>query len=246
VNWPNDWEDGWVWSDRRFNLLHCPDDIYLHFICDTLHPAVRSDEDEYQKLLGIYNKRLAQDGFELFVSEYISTMPVYSFRKTTFGTEYIESKQATIKKYLDTDYVRGKIKIMTNSIASDPDLAIGTSKELIETICNSILSNKGIAPQKEWELSKLFKATLDQVEFVNTDGLENAEQGKKSLKQILGGLNSVIQGLAELRNSYGTGHGKAADFIQMDQRYVSFLVAVVSDVSIFLLSLTDEKTELNE
>lgn len=243
VRWPEDWEDGWVWTDRRFNLLHCPDDTYLNFICDTLHPAVRFVEEEFQKLLEIYNRRLAQDGHELYVSDHISTMPVYSYRKVSLGTEYMEQKKTNIIKYLDTDYVRGKINIMSNAITTDPDLAIGTAKELIETICKSILASKGITPSKDWELQKLFSKTLGVIEFDKIEVLDNAEKGKESIKKVVGGLNGVIQGLAELRNSYGSGHGKSADFVQMDQKYVKFLVDVVADVSIFILGLTDEKTE---
>jgi hypothetical protein len=245
VSWFDN-EIGWVWADRRFNLLHCSDEIYLSFLCDTLHPAVRSDEDGFQQLLEIYNRRLAQDGYELYVSDYISTMPVYSFRRAATGSTLIESKKADIKKYLNTNYVNGKIKIMTDSINSNPDLAIGTSKELIETVCKSILINKGIAISSDWELHRLFKETIGKIDFVNTEGLDNPEQGKKSIVQFLGGLNSVIHGLAELRNSYGSGHGKPADFVQMDRRYVALLVSVVSDITFFLLSLTDGKTELSE
>jgi len=29
-----DWDDDWVFSDRRLNLLHCGDEVFLNFLCE--------------------------------------------------------------------------------------------------------------------------------------------------------------------------------------------------------------------
>jgi hypothetical protein len=44
VNW-RDWDDDWVFYDSRFNLLHAPDEKFLSFLCETVHPIVRRDSD---------------------------------------------------------------------------------------------------------------------------------------------------------------------------------------------------------
>lgn len=46
VNNPSDWEDDWVFFDSRFDLLHAADDEYLRFLCETIHPVVRADEEK--------------------------------------------------------------------------------------------------------------------------------------------------------------------------------------------------------
>ncbi|MBX9843743.1 MAG: hypothetical protein K2Z80_18245 [Xanthobacteraceae bacterium] len=51
----NDWDSGWVFYDRRFNLLHAPDAEFLQFLCETLHPIVRPSDDEVTDLLAVYN-----------------------------------------------------------------------------------------------------------------------------------------------------------------------------------------------
>ena len=43
VNNPMDWDDDWVFSDSRLNLLRCPDSEFLSFLCEMLHPVVRPD-----------------------------------------------------------------------------------------------------------------------------------------------------------------------------------------------------------
>src|SRR3990167_6150614 len=49
-----DWDDSWVFADTRFNLLRGEDEIFLRFLCETLHPVVRTDNmrgDFSEKLL---------------------------------------------------------------------------------------------------------------------------------------------------------------------------------------------------
>ena len=37
----NDGPDDWVFTDSRFNLLGCPDETFLPFLTEMLHPVVR-------------------------------------------------------------------------------------------------------------------------------------------------------------------------------------------------------------
>lgn len=72
-----DWDTGWVFYDRRFNLLHAPDAKFLQFLCETLHPIVRPNEEEVQTLLSVYNDTLAADGWQLVPGKVISGKPLY-------------------------------------------------------------------------------------------------------------------------------------------------------------------------
>ncbi|ASS60319.1 hypothetical protein HFO82_31555 [Rhizobium leguminosarum] len=67
-----DWDDNWVFFDGRFNLLHASDGEFLRFLCETLHPVVRLDEEQVSELLNIYNEALAADGFVLVPGKTIS------------------------------------------------------------------------------------------------------------------------------------------------------------------------------
>jgi len=51
-----DWDDSWIVSDQRFNLLHCDDMIFLQFLCEMLHPIVRPEMPEVNKLLQLFNE----------------------------------------------------------------------------------------------------------------------------------------------------------------------------------------------
>ena len=54
VNNPNDWEDDWAFTDSRLNLLHGSDEIFLRFLCETVHPVVRAEEDDGAQLVAIF------------------------------------------------------------------------------------------------------------------------------------------------------------------------------------------------
>lgn len=82
-----DWPDDWVFYDDRFNLLRAPDDEFLRFLCETVHPVVRSDPDDVNTLVTGYNKHLAKDGWELFQKDQISSRPVFGAREITRRVE---------------------------------------------------------------------------------------------------------------------------------------------------------------
>lgn len=78
----NDWEDDWIFYDKRFKLRNGDgDDFLLKFLCETLHPAVRSDVEEIKLLLQAYNKLISIDGYEIFEESKISNRPVFGFRE---------------------------------------------------------------------------------------------------------------------------------------------------------------------
>jgi AbiJ N-terminal domain 3 len=46
--------------DARLNLLRCPDDVFLKFLCEIVHPIVRQEETEAQALVAEFNAALAR------------------------------------------------------------------------------------------------------------------------------------------------------------------------------------------
>lgn len=80
INW-RDWEDDWVFHDSRFNLLRAPDNQFLRFLSETVHPVVRPDPDEARQLAAAYSEELAADGWSFEEIKEISGRPVFAPRK---------------------------------------------------------------------------------------------------------------------------------------------------------------------
>jgi hypothetical protein len=53
-----DWDDDWVYTDSRFGVLNGDDDVFLRFSCEMLHPVVRADAEEVERLHQMFNEFL--------------------------------------------------------------------------------------------------------------------------------------------------------------------------------------------
>lgn len=230
----DDWDDNWVFSDRRFNLTHCDDVTFLQFLCEMLHPIVRSDTTQVTKLHQLFNEYLTKDNFELVEKTRISDRPIFIGRHKLLGKTTFEKSKQEISNYLSDEYVLKQINLMEGAIENSAELAIGTAKELIETICHTILTERQIEVDKNWDLLQLLKQTTKQLNLT-PEGIPDEVKASKTIKSILGSLTTVVQGIGELRNQYGSGHGKKANFKGLTARHAKLSVGAASTLAIFLL-----------
>lgn len=230
----DDWDDNWVFTDERFDLLNCEDAVFLNFLCEMIHPVVRGYAHEVNKLSKIFNDSLCNDGFEIVERTRISNKPVFSGRMKFTGKASIEKKGSEIKNIFNADYVTHQINLMESSIESSPYQAIGIAKELIETACKSIFKDKQEKCDKNWELSRLMRETTKLLKLT-PDDISDEAKAAKSIRQILGSLSAVVQGIAEVRNEYGSGHGKDSDFKGLQPRHAKLAVGAASTLAIYLL-----------
>ena len=112
-----DWEDHWVFYDERFNLLNGDDEIFLNFLCETIHPVVRSDVVEAESLRQLYNEYLKNDGFQLVEKTRISGKPIYVGRYVGItGTPGVSVAKESFSG-ADLTYVSQQITRMEAAIA---------------------------------------------------------------------------------------------------------------------------------
>lgn len=230
----HDWDDDWIFYDSRFNLLDCDDNIFLNFLCHMIHPVVRADREEVKTILNIFNKILSHDDFEIVEAAHISNKPTFSGRKKFTGKASIEKRGNEIKVIFNADYVSQQINLMESSIETSPYQAIGVAKELIETACKSIFKDREEEYDKNWDLSRLMKETTKLLKLTPSD-ISDEAKAAKSIKQILGSLASVVQGIAEVRNEYGSGHGKDSGFKGLQPRHAKLATGAASTLAIYLL-----------
>ena len=70
----------WIFEDKRFNLQDGSDEVYLKFLCEIFHPAVRNDKGYWKEFLVEINKFLQNDGYEIYPAEKLSNRNVYGWR----------------------------------------------------------------------------------------------------------------------------------------------------------------------
>ncbi len=71
-----DWEDDWIFTDSRFNLLNCEDSIYCKFIEEILNPLIRA-ENEIDSIISFANDALKRDKYLIVKKEKIGGKQFY-------------------------------------------------------------------------------------------------------------------------------------------------------------------------
>ena len=99
-------------------------------------------------------------------------------------------------KALDAIYLAEQIRRMEASVETDPGLAIGTAKELIETCCKTILAERGKPMTGTPDVPTLTKETLKELKLV-PDGVPDSARGSDVVKRLLSNLGTIGNGLAE-------------------------------------------------
>jgi hypothetical protein len=140
-------------------------------------------------------------------------------------------KKATAS--FDAKHLREQIERIERSIESDPALAIGSAKELIETCCKTILTERGKPVSGSPDIPKLTKDTLRELKLV-PEGVHDATRGADVLKRLLQSLGTIGNNLAELRGLYGTGHGKHSKFEGLSPSHARLAVGCAATLVTFL------------
>jgi hypothetical protein len=229
----DDWPDDWVFTDDRFGLMTGPDDTFLHFLRETVHPAVHSKRDEIPAQVEAYNKYLLRDGWKLVPDEMMSGHPIYESVRVSIDGSHATRSVTRVAEALDAEHLRQQIRRMEGSIESDPSLAIGTAKELIETVCKGILAARGVPLDSGWDVPQLVKATSKTLGLL-PDEMPQASKGIDYIRRVLQALPSVAGGIAELRNHYGTGHGREPTSKGLQPRHARLAVGAAATLVTFL------------
>lgn len=237
----SDWEEDWVFYDSRFNILHGDDEVFLRFLCEMIHPVVRPDTEEVQRLRQAFNGLLRQDGYELAEKMRLSGRPVFAARQIEPESQVVDTLRHEFQG-LDSNYVMQQITRMEVSVFDDPALAIGTAKELIETCCKTVLQERGKAVDQNWDLSQLVKFTSRELRLI-PESIPDENKASETIRRVLGNLAAITQGIAELRNAYGTGHGKDANHRGLSPRHARLAVSAASTLAIFLVQTHREEND---
>lgn len=150
-------------------------------------------------------------------------------------TRAVVEEASKVAKSLDVDRHVERIR---RSLDDDPSMAIGSTKELLETVLKSILGLDE-AELGDLDVPKLLKrvqAALD----IDPKDVDVAVPGGEQLRQILGSLGQIIVAVAQLRNRYGTGHGRL-NTPEMGIAEARLVVGAGTTVAIYLMELYQER-----
>lgn len=206
--------------------------------------------NDIQRLLRVYEDIL--NTMAPHNPEIVEQLTLYLRRD---GFEYSEGKIQSVAFDLPTlglaesislefsaDYMSQQIRRIESSIEDDPDLAVGSAKELVETCCKTILLDRGMEIPKKLDVTKLVRLTMKELSLL-PDDIPDAAKGADSIKRLLSNLATVTQGLTEVRNLYGSGHGRHGRASSLRPRHAKLAVGAATTLVVFLFETHRETFE---
>ena len=206
-----------------------------------LHPVVRPDGEEVERLRQTFNSLLGNDGYEIVERGRISNRPVFAARLVAAGGGPASKKLKAAFEHATMTYVVQQITRMEAAIDADPGLAIGTAKELVESCCKTILSDRKTPIDRSADLPTLVKQASKALSLT-PDDIPDKSKAAETIKRLLSNLGSITSGVAELRNSYGTGHGKDGRARGLQPRHARLAVGAASTLALFLIETHEVRT----
>jgi Abortive infection C-terminus len=156
---------------------------------------------------------------------------------THVGPELAEDLIVNLR---DPAAIREHLRRLHGVAETDPPLAIGTAKELVESTAKTVLLQLGRPPSDKADMPTLVRQAQEALGLLPTSRTAGPD-GTQALQRILGGLMNVTNGLGELRNrGYGTGHGPGGARVGLRPRHARLAVnAAVTWCSLILDTFGD-------
>jgi Abortive infection C-terminus len=196
--------------------------------------------DDAKKLLTVYENILTRvsahsqngvTGLEKWLEKDGFVFRNGRIEQKTGVTLFPQMKQIAVE--FSAEHMAEQIRRLESAVDSDPALAIGSAKELVETCCRTILRERGVVAERDWDVPRLIKETA-KILKLTPDDVPDQAKGEETIRRVLGNLGSISQGLAELRNLYGTGHGKDGRAKGVSSRHARLAAGCAATLAIFL------------
>lgn len=140
------------------------------------------------------------------------------------GVPSVITKTAdNLKNKFSSEYMSRQIELMVSMQLTNPTNAIGLSKELIESCCKTILDELNIEWGKNDDVPQLANKTLNALNLLPVN-VQETDQGAEAIRAVLGNLRAIPTKLSEIRNPFGSGHGKSASFQGLETRHAKLAV----------------------
>jgi hypothetical protein len=121
---------------------------------------------------------------------------------------------------------------------ADPEAAITAARTLLESTCKHILDELKVAFDDSADLPKLYKLAASALK------LAPDQHAEAIFKQILGGCQTVVEGLGAMRNRLSDAHGRRKTAARPLARHAGLAVNLAGAMATFLIA-TLEARKLN-
>jgi hypothetical protein len=122
-------------------------------------------------------------------------------------------------------------------VKRDPAGAITSARTLLECVCKHILEDSNIPYKDSDPLPNLYHKVVAHL------NLAPSQHSEELFKRILGGSQTVVDGLAALRNDQGDAHGKGPRGYRPVARHAELAVGFAGSIASFLIMTWQQRKE---
>jgi hypothetical protein len=127
-----------------------------------------------------------------------------------------------------------------NRLDQQPEEMIGAAKDLIEATSKAVLLGLGKTFDTDDDVAAVSKRALAELRL-HPEAIAPTTKGADTMKRILGGLQQIAIGMAELRNmGYGTGHGHGRRVAGLSERHAELAARASTAYVAFILATLNE------
>jgi hypothetical protein len=152
----------------------------------------------------------------------------------------VEEQISKILAQIDSEHIHKAWERALDRKNDDPEGAITAARTLVESVCKHILDKAGKTYSQSIDLPQLYHFTSEHLQ------LSPNQYTEKIVRQVLGNCQSVINGLAALRNKLGDAHGKSADELSPTSAYAELAVNLAGTMATFLISIQEGSPKEDE
>lgn len=212
-------------DERLLRSLHYKDDDYGSCVIRVIKSLIEYDPN---------NIRIIEKYVQL--DEYLNLHKT-NLHERLYGATTVITNYNNTSAVLDNAEVNKQTERIKAAIENgDPALAIGTSKDLLETVLKQILE-KLDQPNEYTDIQLLLKKV--QI-HLNIDPNSERTKAHTKLKRTLSSLGQLVVGVAEMRNLAGTGHGKTQS-PYVDPNHALLVVNTTYTISTYLINLLHDQ-----
>lgn len=162
---------------------------------------------------------------------------------TTLQPFQLRGCRDLLRAYPDVLPIRSAIEIIERAIPTDPGIAFTHCRGLLETVCRTILTDRGVGTPSDANSNQIMSATLKVLKLTPTD-FDNDERVEVGVVDLVRGINQMVNGVVALRNSQGLGpHGRDALEAILDAEYAIVTAQAIDSAACLLYRMHRKQAE---
>lgn len=146
----------------------------------------------------------------------------------------------TSLRVLSSEHVESAWAKALERRTTDPEGAITAARTLLETVCKHILDDTETPYDDKADLPGLYALAAKEL------NLSPSQHEEKIFKQILGGAQSVVEGLGSIRNRLSDSHGRGRSGARPGPRHATLAVNLAGSIAGFLVATWAEREGIAE